>query len=144
MLVRQTMSGPPVAVPPTASIRDVALTMRDLDVGSLFVVGDDGLLVGVVTDRDLVARVLGAGVSPAARVDAVMTRDPAWVDADAGVMAAYRVMRDHRVRRVPVLSRGRLVGVVGFDDLFRLATQELDGLADAVGTAGDLVPPLDP
>jgi CBS domain-containing protein len=134
MLVRHVMSAPPVTVPPTASVRDVALTMRALDAGSLFVVGD-GALVGVVTDRDLVNRVLAPDLSAEVRVETVMTGDPASVDADADVMAAYRVMRDLRVRRVPVLSEGRLVGVITFDDVFWLATQELDGIGDVVDTA---------
>jgi signal-transduction protein with cAMP-binding, CBS, and nucleotidyltransferase domain len=134
MLVRHVMSAPPVTVPPTASVRDVALTMRALDAGSLFVVGD-GVLVGVVTDRDLVTRVLAPDLSAEVRVETVMTGDPASVDADADVMAAYRVMRDLRVRRVPVLSEGRLVGVITFDDVFWLATQELDGIGDVVDTA---------
>ncbi|MDN3027924.1 CBS domain-containing protein [Streptomyces sp. S.PB5] len=134
MLVRHIMSGPPVTVPPTESVRDVALTMRALDAGYLFVVGDDSL-VGVVTDRDLVNRVLATGLSAETRVEAVMTGAPASVDADADVMAAYRIMRDLGVRRVPVLSERRLVGVVTFDDVFRLATQELDGLGDVVDIA---------
>jgi len=141
MQVRYVMSAPPVTVPPSASVRDVAFVMRELNVGSVCVTVDDRL-VGVVTDRDLVTRILAPGASSDLRVDGVMTRCPAAVEADAGIMTAYRIMRDRRVRRVPVVDAGRLVGVVTFDALFWLATQELNDLADVVGSARDLAPPL--
>ncbi|MBC9713908.1 CBS domain-containing protein [Streptomyces sp. TRM66268-LWL] len=122
-------------------VQDVARTMRDLGVGSVFVT-DDERLVGVVTDRDLAVRVVAPARSPHTGVEAVMTKDPVSVDADADIMAAYRAMRERRVGRIPVVHGGRLVGVVTFDDLFWLAMQRLGDLVGVVDEGRDLVAPL--
>ncbi|MDN3028981.1 CBS domain-containing protein [Streptomyces sp. S.PB5] len=135
------MSSPPVIVPVMASAQEAASTMRELNVGSVCVIADDQL-VGVVTDRDLAIRILARGRPAQVRIDTVMTTNPTAVDADADIMAAYRIMRDQQIRRVPVVSEGRLVGVVTFDDLFWLSTQGLSNLVGVIDRSRDLVAPF--
>ncbi|WP_234433761.1 CBS domain-containing protein [Streptomyces rimosus] len=117
------MSEPAVTVPRTASVQGVARRMKRSGAGTVFIVDDENRLLGRVTDRDLAVRVLAPGLSAEVRVEAVMTRKPVAVDADADIMGAYRAMRAEGVQRIPVVSQGRLVGVITFEDLFRISMQ---------------------
>ena len=96
----------------TEILRDAARTMREGDFGSMPVV-DDGRLVGVLTDRDIVVRAVAEGHDPAAvRVGEVASRDPVTVAPGDGLDDAMELMARHKVRRLPVVDGNSLVGVV--------------------------------
>ncbi|WP_052865404.1 CBS domain-containing protein [Streptomyces niger] len=147
MEIRYAMSSPAVAVPVMASVQDVAKHMQYASVGAVFVVDDDNRLLGMVTDRDLVLRVLAPGLSAQERVESVMTREPVAVTPADDIATVHHVMRRHGIRRVPVVYEGRLMGVVTFEDLFWLAmqggltAQGLDDLRDAVDVAREPTSP---
>jgi CBS domain-containing protein len=99
---------------------EAAVRMRDLDVGALPVCGDDGRLRGVITDRDIVVACVAAGADPAATtVGEIGDGRLVTVDADADVRTALRAMSRNRVRRLPVTSDHRLVGIVSQADVAR-------------------------
>jgi CBS domain-containing protein len=99
------------------ALRDAARTMREGDFGSMPVV-DDGRLVGILTDRDIVVRAVAEGLDPAVvRVGEVASRDPVTVGSDEALDEAMELMAHHRVRRLPVVDDGRLVGVVSQADI---------------------------
>ena len=82
------------------------------------VVVDDRRLVGILTDRDIVVRVVAEGLDPAVvRVGEVASRDPVTVGSDQALDEAMELMARHRVRRLPVVDDGRLVGVVSQADI---------------------------
>lgn len=116
---------------PTASLLSVAREMRDRNVGTVVVCGAGKKPVGIVTDRDLVTRVLAAGVDAgAATVDAVMTRSPRTMPASAAADEALACMRDLGVRRLPVVDQqGQLVGIVSVDDVLQSVAEELGSLS---------------
>ena len=111
------MTRAPRTVAPDTPVDEVARLMRDEDVGAVPVV-EDGALAGMVTDRDLVVRVLADGRAPGeVRVVDAMTRDVRACREDEDVESALDRMRDLQVRRIPVLDRdGRLVGIVSLGD----------------------------
>jgi CBS domain-containing protein len=99
------------------SLRDVAVLMRDGDMGSIPVV-EDGKLVGIVTDRDIVVRAIAEGRDAASEVSHAMTSEMFSVKPDDFVFEAIRVMGDKQVRRVPVADdAGRLVGIIAMADI---------------------------
>ena len=99
------------------SIREVASVMRDADVGSLPVV-EDGKLVGIVTDRDIVVRSLAEDRDPSTSVGYAMTSDVFSVKPDDFVFEAIRLMGDKQVRRIPVVSEdGALAGIIAMADI---------------------------
>jgi CBS domain-containing protein len=100
----------------TETLRDAARAMREGDFGSMPVV-DDGQLTGILPDRDLVVRAVAEGLDPAARVGDVASRDPVTVEPGEDLDDAMDLMARHRIRRLPVVVDGRLVGVVSQADV---------------------------
>jgi CBS domain-containing protein len=100
----------------TETLRDAARAMREGDFGSMPVV-DDGQLTGILTDRDIVVRAVAEGLDPAARVGDVASRDPVTVEPGEDLDDAMDLMARHRIRRLPVVVDGRLVGVVSQADV---------------------------
>ena len=103
-------------LPPSAKVREAARLMRDRRVGSVLVVRD-GRLAGIFTTRDLVDRVVAAGLSPErTRLDAVMTSHPDTIQPSALAMDALRRMQDGGYGHLPVVDHGSLVGIVSGRD----------------------------
>ena len=114
-----------------------AQLMHDAHVGSLVVVeAFDGrqVPVGMITDRDIAIEVVAFGVDAhAITAGDIMGPDLAVVREDEDLLAAMATMREHGVRRLPVLGRdGELRGVVSADDLWQVLAEEIDGLARVI------------
>lgn len=134
--IRDVMTPGVVAVPPEASLADAARLMRSGDVGYVLVV-DGQQLVGVLTDRDIAVRAVAEGVDPlVATARSVCTEGPVVVGPDAPVAAAVTLMRECAVRRLPVVSGGRPVGMVSLGDL-AMARDPDSVLAEIARTAPD-------
>jgi len=117
---RDIMTANPVSCRVDDAIVRVADTMRKEDIGSLPVVdGQDQRLVGMVTDRDIVVKVVAAGTDiQTARVRDAMTPDPVAVREDDDVKDAVQVMSQRQVRRLPVVDgHGRLSGIISQADI---------------------------
>ncbi|NIP85087.1 MAG: CBS domain-containing protein [Planctomycetales bacterium] len=116
------------------SVRDAAARMRDRNVGTLLVLDNDKMPIGILTDRDLTLRVLASGLdSYQTRVGEVMTSVPATINEETSLDAALGVMRSGPYRRLPVVdAQGSLVGLLSVDDV-------LDVLADEFRQIGELL-----
>lgn len=114
--VRDVMTPGPIGVDYDQSIGEAARTMRDWGIGALLVVRD-GALYGLVTDRDLVIRAVAEAKGPDEPVGPLSSPELIGVDAGADVAVAARLMRDHAVRRLPVLQDGQVTGIVSLGDL---------------------------
>lgn len=119
-----------VTVSPQALIIDAAQQMVENHVGCLVVVEDEKP-VGILTDRDIVRRIIVPGKDPKQTpVSEAMTPHPITMDQDGGIFDAISTMSDEGVRRLPLIDEsGRLVGLVAFDDLLLLLGSELVNLA---------------
>jgi CBS domain-containing protein len=104
--VRDVMTPGPIGVDYHQSIGTAARTMRDWGVGAVLVVSDQALY-GLVTDRDLVVRAVGP----------LSSRDLVGVRADDDAAVAVALMREHAVRRLPVIEDGQVAGIVSLGDL---------------------------
>ncbi|MFF9087484.1 CBS domain-containing protein [Streptomyces sp. NPDC014991] len=115
--VREIMTAAPVAVGPQTSVVDVARLMRDQGIG-VVLVAEDETLRGLVTDRDLVVRVVCEGGNIGERsVAEACSEDLVSLSPDDDVSRAVELMREHAVRRLPVVEDGRPVGIVSLGDL---------------------------
>lgn len=118
-----------------------ARLMRDNHVGCLVVVDEVGgirIVVGVLTDRDIVTAVVAPGLEPSTlRVEDVMTTDLVTAREDDSLIDLMRTMRRKGVRRIPVVGgQGELVGVVTLDDVLDILSQELGLLVAAIDSEG--------
>jgi CBS domain-containing protein len=115
--VREVMTATPETLEVEDTLRDAAMLMDRADIGSV-IVTDGTKIVGIVTDRDIALRGVGAGLDPStSAVRLAMTAAPVTVQPTASVQEAIDVMRAHDVRRVPVVESGRPIGVVSLADL---------------------------
>lgn len=115
--VRDAMTPNVRSAAPTDSLADAAQTMKQEDVGSLPVVEDDRL-IGILTDRDIVLRAVAERVDPQSiNVGGVASRDLVTVEPEQDLDEALALMARHRVRRLPVVEDGRLVGMLAQADV---------------------------
>jgi CBS domain-containing protein len=121
----------PVTLPPHASVKEACRHMRERRVGAVLVTEGDRRLVGIFTGRDAVHRVLAEGKSAArTRLAEVMTRDPKTMPPHKTAIDALRLMQDARIRHLPVIADGRVVGIVSRFDFSGL---EIDRLDEEIG-----------
>lgn len=118
-------------------VPEVAALMRKHHVGDVVVIEHQGgkrVPVGIVTDRDIVIETLALQVDASAfSAGDLMSMPLATVQEDAGIVETLRMMRSHKVRRVPVVSSaGALFGIVTADDLIHLLASELSMMTDAI------------
>ena len=117
LLVRHAMTEEPKALSPDRSAGDAAGLMAQFDVGSIPVVDRDHV-VGIVTDRDLVIRVLAKRRDPGeVRLDEILTKTVETVSPDTELSDARTQMERAKVRRLPVVKDGRLVGLLSLGDV---------------------------
>lgn len=114
--VRDVMTPGPIGVDYDQSVGEAARAMRDWGVGAILVVSN-GSLYGLVTDRDLVVRAVAEERGADEPVGPLSSANLIGVDADADVHEAMRLMRQHGVRRLPVLEDGQVAGIVSLGDL---------------------------
>jgi CBS domain-containing protein len=124
--VAEIMTANVEQVAPADTISKVAQAMKRIDVGSIPVV-DGGAICGLITDRDIVLRVVAAGKDPAATTASeIMSGDVVCAAPDWDVSRAAKVMADQQIRRLPVVDKGALVGMLSLGDV------AVDGAKDRV------------
>lgn len=128
--IQDLMTSHPVVCTPEDPILEVARRLRDANVGSLPVVDhcDSLKLVGIITDRDIVCRVVAAGQNCGeARVRDAMSTEVSSLTCEDTVNKAVLLMSERQVRRLPVVdAEGRVIGIVAQADLAEAARQQGD------------------
>jgi len=123
----EVMTSNPTCCLPSETVERAAQKMKMEDVGSIPVVQDQSSrkLVGIVTDRDLVLKVLAEGRNPQnTTVEAIMTRDPFTCRVQDDVNKAFQAMSNHQVRRIPVVNdRNEIIGIIAQADFATRADQ---------------------
>jgi CBS domain-containing protein len=124
-----------VTVARDARVNDIATLMKERSLGSVVVV-EEGKPVGIVTDRDLVLRVLCTGREVKHLVAAdIMSAPVKTVPEDAQPLKAAAAMREAQVRRLPIVdTHGRLVGILTLDDLFFYLSRTQQEMAETIGS----------
>ncbi|GAA4039396.1 CBS domain-containing protein [Nonomuraea soli] len=125
MKIKDVMSTPVVAVPGMTTAREVAQHMDHSGVGCV-IVTDGRDVIGIVTDRDLVLRVLARGRSADTPIVEAMTTKPVGVRPDDDLDVAFETLRRHAIRRLPVVEGDTVLGMVTLDDLL-VHNHELTG-----------------
>jgi CBS domain-containing protein len=125
--VREAMTASVSSVSPSQSLADAAEVMKGEDVGSVPVV-EEGRLRGIVTDRDIVTRAVAERRDPqSVRVEEIASHDLVTVEPEQDLDEALALMAHHKVRRLPVLEEGRLVGMLAQADVAIKAKEQRVG-----------------
>ena len=126
------------------SVLEVARRMAEWNIGAVSVL-DGPRLVGIFTERDLMTRVVSRGLSPAAtQVEQVMTSNPIVVDAHTEAEQCLRIMNQAKCRHLPVVSGGKLVGMISIRDLLQFDIQQKDDEIELMRAFIHYVPPSTP
>lgn len=115
--VREVMTAKPVALQAGTTLAEAAQAMRDHDIGDVVVLKDEAVC-GIVTDRDIAVRAVAEGRDPANSILAeICSQRMITISPEEPVDRAITLMRQHAVRRLPVVEDGRPVGIVSLGDL---------------------------
>ena len=133
---RDIMTGGAECVGENETLTEAARKMRELDVGSLPICGEDNRLKGMVTDRDIVIKCVADGRDPqTTKAGDLATGKPVTIGADDSVDEILTTMKQHKVRRLPVIDGHELVGVVSQGDVARnLDESKVGDLVEAISS----------
>lgn len=122
-VVLQNKGGEVHSIAPAATVLEAVRAMNRARVGALLV-RDGEEIAGIFTERDVLTRVVDSGLDPAATpVSQVMTRELVTVGPEVSVEQAMAVVSERRCRHLPVVERGRILGLVSSGDLTRWVTR---------------------
>lgn len=127
----------PLSVLPDTALAVALTAMEAARIGSVVVADAAGQPVGILTLKDVLARVTLAGVSLATPISAVMTPRPATLSADEPVADALVLMARQGIHHLPLVQDGKLVGVVSEKDIFALRRLSVEGITSALARADD-------
>jgi len=118
--VAEVMSKTPVTASPDETVDRAGATMRTRDIGSLIII-DAEKPIGIVTERDMVTKVVAANKVPSSmRVRDIMSSPVVAVGPKEEVVQAARLMSDRKIRRLAVVDSGKLIGVITENDIVRI------------------------
>lgn len=134
---REIMTGGVECISENDTVLVAAKKLADLNVGSMPICGEDDRLKGMLTDRDIVVKVLAAGKDPSLTTAGELAQGEAvTIGADDSVTELLRTMIDHKVRRLPVVDGRRLVGIVSQADVAtNLPEDRVGELVEAISAA---------
>ncbi len=118
LTVKDVMQSKVFTISPNHTVFQASVVMTSKDIGSLLVVNDDGTLVGIITDRDLITRCIAIGKDiNRTKIFECMTSNPTRTVASATCLDAAKTMAEFGTRRLPVVEHDKLVGVVSISDI---------------------------
>ena len=139
--IREVMTPNPVCVSDKDSIREAARIMAREDTGVVPVVDNGRKIIGMITDRDIVVRLVAEGKDPSnAKVNEAMTKNVRSIKEDSTIDDALNVMKGSEVRRVPVVNNNNeIVGIVSMGDIAK-ESQQRGRVGEAVKDISDAPP----
>jgi len=131
--VKDVMSKHPITVEETETVNVVARKMKKYNIGSIIIVNSANNPIGIVTERDLVINILAENKDPKSiRVSSIMSKPLISVTKDASLVDAARLMSKKRIRRLAVMDKGFLVGIVTARDILKVAPEIIDILVETI------------
>ena len=117
-VVRDLMSSPVVTLTPQKTAYDVAVLMNQKDIETIVVTWGDNV-VGILTEKDLVRKVIAQNKSYSIKISEIMSNPVISIEANASIRKAKGVMKRHNIKRLTVIEKGKLVGIITASDLMK-------------------------
>jgi CBS domain-containing protein len=130
MLIREVMVKDVKTVRPNGTVKEAAAMMNENRFGSLMVVSGTGKIEGIVTERDILTDVVAEGKDSAAvKVKDIMTKDLVIISPDKTLEEAADVMTEKKIKKLPVVEGGKLIGIVTATDLIAYEKDLIEKIA---------------
>ena len=120
------------SIPPDTNVQEAADKMRQKKIGALLVMRGDDLL-GIFTERDILTKVVAKGIDPSSiKVSRIMTKKVVVIDPRRTVREAMQIVTERRLRHLPIVKDGKLIGMLSGGDLTRSIVAEAEGFIDTL------------
>ncbi len=138
MLVRDVMSSPVVTMDENESSNKAAVAMERGDLGAMIVTNEAGKSIGIITERDLVIRVLAKNLKPdTVKAKEIMTTPLVTIEPEATITEAARRMNRLNVRRLGVIYKGNLVGIISSKDVLGVMPELIETILERSRIEGE-------
>lgn len=129
VLVRDIMNSPVISASTQASIKDIAIKMKEEKVGSI-VIMDKEKTLGIVTDWDIVSNAVVKDVKPSMLKASDIMQQLHTIEGEEGVTEAARILRKHNIKRLGVVYKNRLVGIISASDVIAVTPDLVDVISE--------------
>jgi CBS domain-containing protein len=129
VLVRDIMNSPVISASTEASIKDIAIKMKEEKVGSI-VIMDKEKTLGIVTDWDIVSNAVVKDVKPSMLKASDIMQQLHTIEGEEGVTEAARILRKHNIKRLGVVYKNRLVGIISASDVIAVTPDLVDVISE--------------
>jgi CBS domain-containing protein len=138
MLVRDVMSSPVITMSEERTTNEAAAAMDKNDVGAVIVTNQAGKSIGIITERDLVIRVIAKNIKPdTVKAKEIMTTPLVTIEPDATITEAARRMNRLDIRRLGVVYKGNLVGIISSKDVLGVMPELIETILERSRIEGD-------
>ncbi len=121
---------------PDALVHDAAQKMNKYGIGSLIVISE-GKLAGIMTERDVLKKLASSdGDLRKTKVSSVMTKNVVMIEPDADLEEAVDAMTEYKIKKLPVVSQGKLIGIITATDICRAQPKMIASLAELMAVPG--------
>lgn len=132
VVVRDIMNSPVVSASPQDSVHDIAQKMKSEKIGSIIIMDKDKP-VGLVTDYDIVTQGVAKDVKPSALKASDVMQDLHTIESQEGITEAARLLRKHGIKRLGVIYKDRLVGIISASDVIAVTPDLVDVVSEKAG-----------
>src|SRR5690348_7188656 len=132
VVVRDIMNSPVVSASPQDSVRDIAQKMKSEKIGSIIVMDKDKP-VGLVTDYDIVTQGVAKDVKPSALKASDVMQELRTIESQESITEAARLLRKHGIKRLGVIYKDRLVGIISASDVIAVTPDLVDVVSEKAG-----------
>ncbi len=129
VLVRDIMNSPVISASPQNTIKDIAITMKEERIGSI-VIMENEKAAGIVTDWDIVSNAVIKDVRPSMVKASDIMQPLHTIEGEEGVTEAARVLRQHNIKRLGVVYKNRLVGIISASDVIAVTPDLVDVISE--------------
>jgi CBS domain-containing protein len=129
VLVRDIMNSPVISASTEASIKDIAMKMKEEKVGSI-VIMDKEKTLGIVTDWDIVSNAVVKDIKPSMLKASDIMQQLHTIEGEEGVTEAARILRKHNIKRLGVVYKNRLVGIISASDVIAVTPDLVDVISE--------------
>jgi CBS domain-containing protein len=129
VLVRDIMNSPVISAPPQSTVEDVASRMKEHKIGSIIIMENEKPL-GIVTDWDIVSNAVTKDVKPSMLKASNVMQQLHTIEGEEGVTEAARMLRQHNIKRLGVVYKSKLVGIISASDVISVTPELVDVISE--------------